>query len=446
MMIYVWYDFFPELAFHALASLNDDTNNTHPYGSWKDIKYFCNYYKDKTGNEEHFLIKECIKLINYQLLIDYYSENKNISLLAKWIPREKSKKFGWLFSYLAYDFFNHYIQTAKSLYSIINAKKKCKADYRKIISYLNKKLETLEIKLCEKKWSTIQFEKVSSIALNKQKKAFLNKKNEPTEDRKICEVNFQNFILNSKNNISKINVNQIGMNDFTKSAFSILNELKKNNGIYSEKLELEKELLNMQWKEHSFQTNSLGNIIPIIDLSSSMVGEPMNTGIALGIRVAEKSTLGKRVIILSNTPKWLNLEDKTTFLECVDEVMKNEIEINSNLYAVFDLLLETIVEVKMSLENICNLSIVIFSDMQIDSVNSIYKTSIYEKISEKYKNIGLLLYKIPLKVPTILFWNLSSGNGFPCLSLQPNISMVSGFNASLLNILSKQGLKVLGEK
>jgi hypothetical protein len=100
----------------------------------------------------------------------------------------------------------------------------------------------------------------------------------------------------------------------------------------------------------------------------------------------------------------------------------------------------------MSLENISNLSIVIFSDMQVDRITSIYKTCIFEKINEKYKKTGLLLYKIPLNVPTILFWNLSSGNGFPCLSLKSNISMVSGFNASLLNILTKQGSKVLAEK
>ena len=455
MMIYVWYDFFPELAFYALSSLNEVTNNIPPYGSWKDIKYFCNYYKNKTGKEEHALIKECIQIINKQLYIDFYSENKDISisLLAKWIPREKSKKFGWLFPYLAYDFFNHYLQTAKSLHSIINAKNKCKTNYRKIISCLNEKIDTLERKLCGQKWSTIQFEKVSSIALNKYRKSFLNEKKDQkdlTEDRKKSEENFENFIINTKNNISKINVKQIGMNVFTKSAFSILNEVKKNS-IYNEKLELEKDLLNIQWKEHSFQTNStsFGTVIPIIDLSSSMVGEPMNAAIALGIRVAEKSTLGKRLIILSNSPNWINLENKSTFIECVEEIRKYEMEIemNCNLNAVFDLILETIIDVKMSLENIYHLSIVFFSAMQVDTLSTSYRSSsIYEKITEKYKNTGLLLYKIPLKVPTILFWNLSSSNSFPYLSLQPNISMVSGFNSSLLNILSKHGINVLGEK
>ena len=42
MMIYTWYKFYPVLAEFALkcfVSFGDD-NIEHPYGSWKDIKYF----------------------------------------------------------------------------------------------------------------------------------------------------------------------------------------------------------------------------------------------------------------------------------------------------------------------------------------------------------------------------------------------------------------------
>jgi len=54
MMITVWYDFFPELAFYALNTLvySYSNSNTHSYGSWKDMKYFCNYVKKKLYNNE----------------------------------------------------------------------------------------------------------------------------------------------------------------------------------------------------------------------------------------------------------------------------------------------------------------------------------------------------------------------------------------------------------
>lgn len=441
MMITVWYDFYPELAFFALNCLNDDLYFQHTYGSWKDIKYFCNYCKEKKGNEGHPLIKECIKIVNFQLILDYYSINK-ISLLAKWIPREKSKKFGWLFCYLAYDYFNYYIQSAKNLYSLYNAKNKCKSNYRTMISYLNAKIGTLERLQCSHQWSSINFNNITSLALHNQKKAFL--KDDGDEDRKNCRENFKNYILNTNHQRIKINCKHIGMNNFTKNACNLLNELKKKNE--TENWELEKDFLNQQWKENSLSTNDLGYIIPIIDISSSMLGDPLDAAIALGIRVAEKSSLGKRIIILGSSATCVNLEDKTTFVEMVQEIRKNELGINSNLYSGLDLIVDAILETKMEPSQVHNLSIIIFSDMQVDSLNSIYQTSLFEKIKEKFVNAGIRLHKKPFNVPHLIFWNLRSTNGFPCLSRENNTTMLSGYSSTLLNRLSKQGLNILGEK
>lgn len=84
--------------------------------------------------------------------------------------------------------------------------------------------------------------------------------------------------------------------------------------------------------------------------------------------------------------------------------------------------------------------------MQVDSLNSIYQTSLFEKIKEKFVNAGIRLHKKPFNVPHLIFWNLRSTNGFPCLSRENNTTMLSGYSSSLLNRLSKQGLNILGEK
>ena len=66
MMIYTWYEFYPELATFALKCLVDLGDKTvHQYGSWKDIKYFCEYCKSKGGNADH-------PLIQYGLFNDLY--------------------------------------------------------------------------------------------------------------------------------------------------------------------------------------------------------------------------------------------------------------------------------------------------------------------------------------------------------------------------------------
>ena len=109
MMIYTWYSFYPVLAFFALRCLVDfgDEGKTHQYGSWKDIKYFCEYCKSRGAVVTHPLMQHSIQLINQQLRKDVVATNR--SLAARWVPREKST-FGWLFTPLACDYFSSYKQ------------------------------------------------------------------------------------------------------------------------------------------------------------------------------------------------------------------------------------------------------------------------------------------------------------------------------------------------
>ena len=136
MMIYVWNQFYPNLAEFAIKCLVDlGDKSIHQYGSWKDIKYFCKFCKSKTNNNSQNLINYAIKITNEQINNDYanlISNSNDISLAAKWIPREKSS-FGWLFEQLATNFYNHILVTAKNDISIQKAIIKCKTEYRKIL-------------------------------------------------------------------------------------------------------------------------------------------------------------------------------------------------------------------------------------------------------------------------------------------------------------------------
>ena len=72
MMIYTWYEFFPQLATFALRCLVDLGDiKVHQYGSWKDIKYFCEYCKSQGTTIEHPLIQFAIKITNEQIHKDY---------------------------------------------------------------------------------------------------------------------------------------------------------------------------------------------------------------------------------------------------------------------------------------------------------------------------------------------------------------------------------------
>ena len=442
MMVYTWYGHFNELAKFALKCFFDlGDKSIHQYGSWKDLKYFCDYCKNRGEDKDSELIRYAVKLINDQLRIDYtnYSSgNYNISLAAKWAPREKSS-FSWLYEHLATDYFNQFITTAYTDDQKKKAILKCKTEYRKILSTINREIDTLQVKQCDKIWNSIDFNKVTSISLIKQKKAFLNIKNNgevrypDSNDRIFCAQNFNNHIQRAVKGEVEMKGKRVSMADFTKQALQLL-----GRGNVSEI-----NLINSQWRDNATQTSSLGKMIAMVDVSGSMDGDPMHAAISLGIRIAEKSILGNRVMTFSSKPTWVNLDDSTDFISKVKIVRQAEWGMNTNFNAALEMILDAIIQNKMAPEDVQDMVLVILSDMQMDSGDKCDKKALYDTMEKKYADAGLRVHGAPYKPPHILFWNLRITSGFPSLSNQPNVSMMSGFSPALLNLFCDQGLSAL---
>jgi hypothetical protein len=462
MMIYIWYDFFPELARFALKCLVDfgGKKDIHPYGSWKDIKYFCDYCRLKSNNEDHPLIQYGIQLLNEQLrLDDSLSDITKHSLIAKWIPRETSPKFGWLFGKLACHYFPTYLLSAKyssNSDAVKRATLKCKTEYRQKLSKFNKSIDTLQIKQCGKDWSNINFQKVTSISMVKQKKSFLNvNKNgfpryEGNDDREKCAVNFKEYIRKGLKGEIDIKGKRVGLNTFTSEALNLISEMAKtkynvNNEDQIETIQIQIDSLNLQWESNASQNVALKKMIAMVDVSGSMDGDPLYSAVALGIRVAEKSLLGNRVMTFSGDPKWVNLSNEKNFVEKVRKVKSSEWGTNTNFYAAMDMILDAIIEANLSPEDVEDMVLAIFSDMQIDEAdNNLNKRdSLFETIAEKYSACGIRLHGKPFNVPHLLFWNLRYTEGFPCLSHQKGTSMMSGFSPTLLNLFCDDGINSL---
>jgi Mg-chelatase subunit ChlD len=382
--------------------------------------------------------------MNEQLKMDYENyiqSSDNISLVAKWVPREKSS-FGWLYEYLATNYFINYMETANTDDRKLKAILKCKTDYRKLISVLNRKLDTLQIKQCANNWSNINFNNVTSISVSKQKKAFLNvnKKGETkypdSEDRMDCANHFNSHIQNAIKNGTEVKGKRVGMGDFTKQAIDLLAQDKNASN------QIEIDLLNSQWRDNSTQTGALGKMIPMVDVSGSMEGDPLHVAIALGIRIAEKSIIGNRVMTFSAKPSWVNLEPYPDFVSQVQAIKQAEWGMNTNFHAALDNILDAIIQNKMEPEDVQDLVLVILSDMQMDVADRNGLT-VYDNIKLKYEQAGIRVHGRPYKPPHILFWNLRSTRGFPSLSSQSNASMMSGFSPALLNLFCDQGLDAL---
>ena len=455
MMIYTWYEFYPVLAKFALKCLVDlGDKKLHQYGSWKDLKYFCDYCKSQGANIQHPLVQYSIELLNKQLRKDSFtSSSKEISLVAKWIPREKSH-FDWLYEALASNFYPEFIRTASTPAQKEKAIRKCKTEYRKTLSELNREIDTTQIKQCGKDWSSIDFNKVTSITVAKQKKAFLNVKKDGSvrfaddQDRVDCAEHFKSRIKQAAAGEVEIKGKRVGMADFTKQALELIRQKQLCNSPYRTdvlpeervNVQLEIDLLNSQWRDNATQTGALGNFIPMVDVSGSMEGDPMHVAIALGLRIAEKSILGKRVMTFSAKPNWVNLDGYNNFVDQVEIVKQAEWGMNTNLMAAFDSILDSIIQNKLTPEQVQDMVLAILSDMQIDEGDSCNKQVLYDTIKAKYAAAGVRLYGQPFKPPHILFWNLRSTGGFPSMSNQPNVSMMAGFSPALLNQFCDKGM------
>jgi len=442
-------------------------SKNHPLGSWKDMKYFLTYMKqqllgvssdvDSHKNSQLYskFVDKVVNFINEQVRIDAVNLEKggtSFSLAARWVPREKSKKFGWLYFYLAVNYSHNQIPLDVSHPSYERAVNRAFMIYRKVISAINKKLDTTQVKQCNGKWDEINFDNVTSITMHKQTNSFLNlKKDGKTtrcniESRINCKYNYEEYLQDVVDGKSKIKGKRISVIDFVKSAidYKIKSLASDSPSVIA---------LNEQWKSNSLQNNNLGNFIAMTDVSGSMTEDnsnPLHSAIGLSIRVAEKSVLGPRILTFSERPTWIQLgtQDSDTFVKQVNKVMTSSWGMTTDFYLALDMIRQGIEGNKLSREVAENLVLVVFSDMQMNnaskSINDLsQRATLFENIKQMFAKMGERLYGEPCKAPHIVFWNLRKTTGFPSLSTDHNVSMMSGFSPALLNVFCEKGVEGL---
>jgi hypothetical protein len=103
---------------------NDNDNSTESIIESPIFNYMINLINDQLYKEE------CI-------LFNSHVPN---SLLCKCLPREKSKKFGWIVPYIATSYYSAWIATTKNHFSYKKAYRKCLTHYRILVSSVSKQI------------------------------------------------------------------------------------------------------------------------------------------------------------------------------------------------------------------------------------------------------------------------------------------------------------------
>jgi Mg-chelatase subunit ChlD len=449
IQILVWNKHFPDLAKSAFTSLVEADGDTHQYGSWNDVKYFCQAVRDFNPDyTSDALISHAIRLLADQLkqdLIEFKSdkEHKKISLAVKHAPREGSK-FDWVFRRLA-SYIYPYSDIARSGRK---ERKALKASYTQLrqnyYSPLNKHIDTVEVKMADNtgRWSEIDYNHVPSKALGKYTKAWLNqtKKNEERsskEDRRQAALNYKEHIEKAKKQrdlpdeekTAKVHGKRCEIYDLVKSALTAHGTTR--------------DQINLQWQDQGKSTGDLQNVIAMVDTSSSMSVDdntPLFNAIGLGIRIAEKASpaFKNRVLTFNSKPEWFSFADcpEDDFVDKVNRLRAAPWGGSTNIYSAFELILDVITQNKIPAADVANMTLVILSDMQIN-MTECNTTTLYTRIQTLYANAG---FETP---PHIVFWNLRKTTGFPTKSDMPNVTMLSGFSSVLLNQFCEKGVDVL---
>ena len=440
MMIWKLYKFFPSLAIYMLHRFVKNTGiQPYTYGSWRDMKYLCGFVKQHSRHgADDSLIEICIELVNTQLKEDLnawkFSENamngRYISHVAKWIPRE-NKKFGWLFDLLA----NHWgktqypyiIKSASNYDSQIKAHNKYKQLYRKNVSFLNKALDTLEIKLCANRRLLIEPHTIPLCAHSKYSNVSYYDSDD--NDKLECSKLIINH-LESKYSLHNVHANSVKYNTssslpisyYVKQAISIIRD-------YTNDSNSPFHILNKQWKylENITTHTQTEYMIPIIDISSSMRkydDEPLYAAIGYAILISQHSSIQNRIMIIDNNPVWIQFEDDMLFVHKVKRVL----DIISSVYST-----------KTSYINTFGLIGNTFTD-DIQNLHFVVLSTFTEQLSPDtilYDTIMTTLSPYTNSVPYISFWNLSKYEDtiLPCLPEQNKANLLSGYSPHLISQL-----------
>ena len=265
-------------------------------------------------------------------------------------------------------------------------------EYRK---WLKRYSETVEQKMSQEHWDDINYSSVPGSAMRKYYGAF----------EKQDGIRFDGW-KNDKD--SKASV----------SATYPHEVLKCNDEALADKL----------WDNlPDFLEESEENILPMIDTSGSMYGEPLAIAISLGMYLAERSKGEFKDMFLSFSE---NPELVKIVGDNVQERLSNIAEysdwgMNTDFEKAYMHILRLAKKHNVMKDSMPSMLLVL-SDMQFDE--SQRGVTHFEHMKEEYEKAGY-------ELPKIVFWNLDCLPGTPAECSDDSVAMVSGYSPSIMKAI-----------
>lgn len=381
----------------------------HPNSVVKNISLIPEYgrYDDLLVLLETPCQEAAVELIARQLEADLAAleQGEAISLLGKWLPSINASK-------------GETIHQAKVLAQALKLDNKT---YRQTTSKLRKALALLENSLRVRDYS-FDYAKQPSKAMLKYRQAFLR------NDR----ARYVNFL-------DSVAQGEAQLHTGTLTPYDIVGKILDKGYLPID--ETETLALDTTWK--ALEDFTYGeNALVVADGSGSMYcgrsgNLPAAVAQSLAIYFAEhnQGLFHNHFITFSQRPQLIeilggDIVEKVSYCASFDEIA------NTDLQAVFDLLLATALKHNLPQEELPN-RLYIISDMEFDECVKSSDLTNFELAKEKFQAAGYQL-------PQVVFWNVDSRNTQqPVKANEQGVALVSGCTPQLFSMLKTKELEPL---
>ena len=354
---------------------------------------------------------QVIEMMKKQLSTDMFCKKNAVSLLAKWMPSENASS-------------KETIRTAKKIRNAFGVSAK---EYRQMLSKLRTKINVLEKLMSANKWNEIEFDKIPSKAGLVYKNAFAR--------RDIIAKKYERF---AKDKTTKVNASTLYPYEVVAKATE---HMGWGWGSHVNINEVDRAMINKYWENlgEYIDPDRKDKILCVVDTSGSMVrrdaAAPINVAISLGLYCAERinGPFKNHYISFSSRPQLIKTEG-VDFVDKVHRIYRTNLCENTNLEAVFDLLLATAKKPGVSAWDIPK-TIVVISDMEIDSGSGSYwgtngRRWTKESASTEMETIRKKWAAAGLTLPKLVYWNVDARHD-TILDAGPNVTFVSGMSPTI---------------
>lgn len=377
-------------------------HNIAEYGRWDDLISLIGISCDSDeyiGNMIREQLEEDIRNCE---------ANKPISLLAKWMPSENASS-------------RQTKTLARQLMKLLNISPR---KYRLMLSRLRSHSNVVETQMCNNEWNEIDYEKVPSLANLKYKDAFMKHDMERRLD----------YLASVSKGEKKLNMKVATPVDVVTK--------------YCDRRKIRDfdPTLELAWK--NLKDIMVEDTLVVADGSGSMLTRvsgdttALDVANALAIYTSEHNSgvYKNKYITFSSKPRFVDFSKANSLCEKIQIAQRYSEVSNTNIEAVFDLILQTAIKNRIP-QNKMVKNILIISDMEFDEAQTIWRSSepvltqpLFDLIKRRYSDAGYAL-------PKLIFWNVNSRTKtIPLVENELGVALVSGFSQNVLKMVMTNNL------